>query len=110
MITVSIDNTQIFTLLEKSNTLFEDFSIDKILLFDFEDDCFLVFYSSSTRNFTAFKAENYLQEINSLPSLIDFVQDYSDVSISSFIKNEAIKLIEDKLHTKNNNRFYFDAH
>lgn len=110
MITISTDNTQVFQLLENSSTLFEDFSSDKVVLFDFEDDCYLVVYLSSTRNFTSFKAENYLQEIDALPSLIDEIQDYSNSSISSFISNEAIKLIENKMHTKNNNRFYFDAH
>ena len=110
MITILTDNVEIYQLLEKREILFEDFFSDKLILFDFEDDCYLVIYSSSTRNFISFKAESFLQEINALPSLIDKIQDYSDDSIPPFIRNEAIKLIENKMHTKNNNRFYFDAH
>ena len=110
MIIVSTDNTQVFQLLENSNSLFEDFSIDKVVLFDFNDDCYLVIYLASTRNFTSFRAENYLQETNALPSLLEEVQDYSSLSIYAHLINESIKLIEHKMHTKNSNRFYFDAH
>lgn len=110
MITISTDNSEIFQLLENSNSLFEDFSADKVVFFDSKDDCYLVFYVSVTRNFISFKAENYFQETNALPSLLDSVQNFAGSPISSSNINYAIKLIENKMHTKNNNRFYFDAH
>jgi hypothetical protein len=51
-----------------------------------------------------------MQEVDSLPSLLEAVQDYSKPGISDSLINQAIRLIENKIHSKNNMRFYFDGH
>lgn len=110
MISVSTDNSEIYGFLEKSEQLFPDFSMDKVLLFEYEDDYCLIIFLASSRNFILFKAQNYLQESGALPDLLNTLLGFSDGNISSDSLDQAIKLIENKIHSKNNSRFYFDAH
>ncbi len=107
---ISSNNTEIYYLLEKANVLFSDFMIDHVVAFDHEDDFLVVIYTHENRNFTSFVAENYLQYSDALPSLLGEVQEYDITIISVFLIEEGIKLIENKMHSKNNARFYFDAH
>ncbi|MCW3083795.1 MAG: hypothetical protein JWP12_1161 [Bacteroidetes bacterium] len=107
---ISTDNTHIYNLLENADQLFPDFNSDHAVAFDLEDDFNVVLYTSESRNFVSYIAENYLQQADELPALIQLVQDFPDPGCSTFLLNEAIRLIEDKLHSKNNSRFYFDAH
>ncbi|MGZ4056219.1 MAG: hypothetical protein ACXVDZ_17485 [Bacteroidia bacterium] len=110
MINVLKDNSLIYELLEKSGALFTDFSGDKVVAFDHEDNFHIVIYSSSSRNFILFTAKDYLQHVNSFPELINAIQECAVPSIHSSLIEQAIKLTENKMHSKNNSRFFFDAH
>ncbi len=107
---ISTDNTHIYNLLEEANELFPDFKSDRVVAFDFENDFNVVLYTSESRNFVSYIAENYLQEAEELPALIQLVQDFPGPGCSKYLLNEAVRLIEDKLNSQNNSRFYFDAH
>lgn len=106
----SEDNTEIYYLLEKCGQLPADFSIDKVIAFDCDDDFYIVFYTSKDRNFSLFKAIDYIQVTDALPHLLNEIMDYTDADLYSLLVDEAIKYIENKIHSKNNARFYFDAH
>lgn len=110
MMKVSTDNSLIYTFLESTGQLPNDFTVDSTESFDHEDDFCLIIYSAFSRNFILFQAENYLQQTDALPSLLSSLQDYSGTSVSSHLIEEAIKLVENKMHSKNNSRFFFDAH
>ena len=109
MIQVSENNLEIYQLLEKSGQLFLDFSIDKLIAFDEEDDFHIVIYSATSRIFILFTAKNCMQDTNVLPDLINSIQEYSNSAIYSLIE-QSIRLVENKMHSKNNSRFFFDAH
>jgi hypothetical protein len=109
MISISTDSLQIYELLEKSGNFIAGFSRDNVLMFDFEDSCYVVMYVTSANKFVSFQAENCGKLKNTLISLIEAVQDHSDPSISPSLRDEAIRLIENKLHL-NNDHFFFDAH
>lgn len=110
MIKVSNDNNFIYSFLEKTEQLPVDFYSDKVLAFDSEDDFCIVFYVSINRNFICFTAANYLQDNNALICLMEVIQEDSTEQLSIKLINEALQLIEDKMYSKNNSRFYFDAH
>jgi hypothetical protein len=110
MISINLDNNEVYKLLEETGNLFTDFSVDKVILIDLEDDCYIVLYSESSRDFISFKAKNYIQDVDSLPSLLETVQDFSKPGVSVSLINLAVRLIENKIHSKNNARFYFDGH
>ena len=107
---VSENNIEIYQLLEKAGMLFSDFSIDKIIAFDDGDDFHIVIYSAASRNFILFTAKDYIQDVNSFPDIINLIQEYSNSEISSSLFDQSIKLIENQMHSKNNSRFFFDAH
>ena len=110
MVQTSTDNNLIFALLEKSEQLPKDFHSDKVIAFDNEDDFCIVIYTSNNRNFICFTAQNYLQENDALIHLLDKIQEYSFADVPSRLIDEALQIIENKMHTKNNSKFYFDAH
>ena len=110
MIKIITDNSFIYTLLEHAEQLPNDFTLDKVLAFDLEDDFCLVLYTSADRNFVCFKTINYLQESNTLIDLQDKVQEYFIDTINATQINESLQIIENKIHSKNSYRFYFDAH
>ena len=110
MISYSKDNTAIYNFLEKAEKLLVDFSIDKVISFDNEDDFCIVIYTAKSRNFILFEAKNYLQEINCLPELINILHEYSNPDIKSSLVELSINHIENQMHSQNNFRFFFDAH
>lgn len=110
MIKISTDNSLIYALLEECGQLPIDFSIDKIQVFDHNDNFYLVIYSAIDRDFILFEAQNYLQQSDELPVLLNTLQDYSNSSFPDHLIEKAMKLVENKLHSKNNSRFFFDAH
>ena len=103
-------NTALYYLLDELDCLPTDFSIDKVISFDNQDDFYIVFYLSKERRFVSFIAKEYLQIVDSLPNLLNEIVDYSAGEIHPSLIDEAINHIESKMHSKNNNRFYFDAH
>lgn len=103
-------NTALYYLLEELGYLPTNFSMDKVISFDNKDDFYIVFYLSKERRFVSFIAKEYLQIVDSLPNLLNEIVDFSDAEIHSFLIDEAISHIESKMHSKNNSRFYFDAH
>jgi hypothetical protein len=111
MISIITDNILIYAFLEKTGNLPVHFNFDKVFDLENEDDFYVIIYTSSDRNFVCFKAANFIQQDNILIELRDAVQEYSynDTSSLRFI-NKALQLIEEKMHTKNNARYYFDAH
>jgi hypothetical protein len=109
MITVSKDNLKIYLLLERNEKLFVDFTTDKALIFDIKDDCYVILFSSCSGNFTQFKAESYLHKSDSLTSLLEAMQDFSDEDFPVSLVNDGIRLVENKFNS-DNTRFYFDAH
>ncbi len=110
MISISTDNSEIFQLLEKCDCVFNLFSVDRTNIFDYEDNCYVVLYSANTRNFILFKAESFNQNSDVLPSLLNALQEFSSNDYSNNLIKQAIRLVENKMYSKNNNRFYYDAH
>jgi hypothetical protein len=110
MITTSQDNTEIYYLLEKNQQLPSVFSIDKVIAFNEEDDFCVVFFSAETRNFISFTAKDYLQIVDSLPNLLNEIMDHLTNKFHPTMIDEAIKCVENKMNSKNNSRFFFDAH
>lgn len=108
MIEVSKDNQEVYAMLEKEERLFSDFSIDHIFLFESKDDLYLVTYIASSRNFISFRAFGAKQDKNALPLLLEKLQE-EEVILPSLL-NKGVRLIEDKMFSKDNDRFYFDAH
>ena len=74
------------------------------------DDFCIVFFVAKKRNFVSFTAQNYLQITDSLPNLLNEIMDYSNEDFHSSMIDKAIKCIENKMQSKNNSRFFFDAH
>lgn len=110
MIITSTDNEFIYSFLEKKMQLPLAFETDKVYDFDDKDDYCLIIYISSCRNFIFFKIENYLQDNNSFLELMEAIQEFSNKEFSIVLKNQTCRLVENKLHSKNNSRFFFDAH
>lgn len=110
MIIISEDSVKIYHLLETAEVLFADFNSDKVLAFDHEDDFHVVIYSASNRNFILFSAKDHIQDTNAFPDLINCIQEYADSKIHPSLLEQAIKVTENTMHSKNNYRFYFDAH
>lgn len=110
MVDIFTDNSLIYALLEKTEMLLHDFHSNKVIAFDDEDDFCIVIYTSNNRNFICFKALNYIQQNDALIHLLDKIQEYSFVEVDYGLIDEAIQLTEQKLHSKNNSRFFFDAH
>ena len=90
--------------------MFSDFSIDHVFAFDHEDDFCVVIYAASMRDFMLFTARSYLQQTHALPSLLNELQDQSGENTPAVLLDKAAKLVEDKMHSQGNSRFYFDAH
>ena len=110
MIVISEDNIKIYQLLENAEELFTDFSIDKVIAFDQEDNFHIVIYSAVSRNFISFTAKDFIQNTNAFPDLINSIQEFSNSAVHSSLLEQAVKLTENKMHSKNNSRFFFDAH
>ncbi len=104
------DNTEIYNLLENCGHLPTDFSKDKVISFDCSDDFYIIFFTANDRNFTSFKAKNYIQVVDALPHLLNEIMDCAENEPYSLLIDEAIRCIENKIHSKNSARFYFDAH
>src|ERR1700746_1388681 len=100
MISISSDNSSIYLLLEKAKQLFSDFSIDKVIAFEHDDIFYIVIYDSLSRNFLSFEACGHIQDINALPDLLSVVQEY-DKKIHFSLFEQAVRCVEDKLHSKN---------
>jgi hypothetical protein len=110
MVIVSEKNTEIYFQLEKNNLLPPSFASDSVIAFDLEDDFCIVFFSASKRSFLSFTAKDYLQITDSLPDLLNAVMEFSTEVFSPALFDKAIKYIENKMQSKNNFRFFFDAH
>ena len=110
MIHSSVNNSEIYVLLEKNEQMLVDFSIDKVIAFDEEDDFHIVIYSAESRNFLLFTAKECVHDTNAFPELINCLQEYSDSSFHSSLLAYALKLSENRMHSKNISRFFFDAH
>ncbi len=110
MINILQNNELIYSFLEEKSQLPLAFDFSQVIGFDDEDDFCLYAYNSDNRNFILFKAENYVQNKDILVDLIESVQEFSSNVFPIDLQQVAIKLIEDKLHSKNNSRFFFDAH
>lgn len=110
MIDISKDNNMIYSILEKANALPVRFDIDNVLAFDLEDDFYVIIYLSSNRNFICFSVSDYLQDSNKLIYMQQVVESYSKKEISLVLIEDALQLIEHKMHTKNSGSYYFDAH
>ncbi len=106
----SENNTAIYYLLESSGNLPVDFTMDKVIAFEHYDNFYIIFFLAQKRDFIAFTAHDFLQITDSLPNLLNEIMDYSVVDIHSSMIDVAIKYIENKMHSKNNSRFFFDAH
>ncbi len=110
MIELSTDNSLIYSVLEKADALPHRFDVDTVLAFDQEECFYVVLYLSDNRNFISFKAKDFLQDNNALIYMQQFVENYNTNEIPVLLIDEALQLIEHKMHTKKNNRYFFDAH
>ncbi|MFL5763488.1 MAG: hypothetical protein ACJ77K_06045 [Bacteroidia bacterium] len=108
MIEQLTDHAEVWYLLEKANAIPPDFSVDHVLAFDLGDDFYIVRYDASVRSFCCFIARSVLHNVNVLAEMIVCVQEWEPAG--ERWKEQAVKLIEHKLHAKNNTRFFFDAH
>ena len=109
MVNISTDNTIIYSILEKANALPVRFDLDNVLAFDQEDDFYVIIYLSDSRNFICFSISDYLQDSNKFIYMQQVVES-SEKGIPFGLIEEALQLIENKMLTKNNNSYYFDAH
>lgn len=109
MNSIITDNLEIYRLLENSNSLFDDYNIDHITDLELNDSFFVILYNSAKRNFIAFEGREFRQRKDVLPDLLQLVQNYQGDFSSEMIQN-AVKIIENKIHSKSNSDFYFDAH
>jgi hypothetical protein len=104
------DNNEIYDLLEKAAALFSDYSIDHVKELEYEDSFYVIVYLSAGRDFIAFEGRNYLQDKNVLPGMLQEMQDLPEKEIPEYLLLQAIQLVESRIHSKDNSRFYFDAH
>lgn len=110
MVEIYTDNTFIYSEMEKANVLPVRFDIDSVITFDKDDNFYVSIYLSNSRNFICFVAHEYIQDNNSLISMQQVIESYSEKKISVSLIEKALELIEHKMHTKNSSRFFFDAH
>jgi hypothetical protein len=108
MIKTITDPSEVWFLLEKAGVHISDFLVDHLLAFELEDDFCIVNYSAADRSFICFFAENAGQDVSLFAAMMNAVQDQGNGSEKW--RSDALKLIEHKLHSKNNQRFFFDAH
>jgi hypothetical protein len=110
MIAVSADNVKIYGLLEAKALLPLNFHQGQVIDFDEDEDYCLVVFSSVNRNFILFRAENYLEKADTLVELSELLQENRMPGFSRDLMEKAARRVEEKLHSKNNSRFFFDAH
>lgn len=110
MIDVSTDNNLIYSVLEKANKLPTRFDLDHVFAFDVEDFFYVIIYLANNRNFICFSVGDFLLDSNKLIYMQQVVESYSEKEISLKLAEEALQLIEHKMHTKNNTTYFFDAH
>jgi hypothetical protein len=109
MNSITQNNEEAYFLLEKANKLFDDFNSDQVIAFDLEEDFYLVIYDSLTRDFITMKAENYRQDINALPELLEMAEENENGFLSAAAIDNVLNIIEDKILSGENTQF-FDAH
>lgn len=108
MITVSNDNSSIYSFLESNDNLINDFESDHVNAFDLENDFYLMIYQAHNRDFILWKVSDVNQLPSALLSLVETLESYEGLSIS--IMEKAIKLIEDRIISGPGSVNYFDAH
>jgi len=95
---------EIFQLLEKSNSIFDNFQRDNTVVFEFEKLFYVVFYNHKKNILKAFVCELSIAE---LKELIALVQNTADISREQEVI--ALKTIENKIASLSLSSF-FDAH
>jgi hypothetical protein len=110
MIEISTDNNLIYAVLEKADALPLRFDIDNVFTVDEDEFFYVMIYLSGNRNFISFRTKDYLHDNNALIYLQQVVENYDEKEIPVNLVDEALQLIEHKMHTKKNNRYFFDAH
>lgn len=110
MIDIIDNNESIYLLLEKNKLLPLDFSIDVVAELDVDEMYYLSIYNASTRNFILYVSNNYMKDISELSEMMILIQDGSETLFSESTAQKAMNLIDDKIHSRNNSRFFFDAH
>jgi hypothetical protein len=103
------DNQIVFQLLEECDALFDNYNADRVLEVEHGDSLYIVLYTSANRNFVAFEGLEFKQKVDSLPALLQLVQEYKG-NVTSEMLHDAVKIIEYRIHSGNNSNFYFDAH
>ncbi|MCW3102540.1 MAG: hypothetical protein JWO09_980 [Bacteroidetes bacterium] len=104
------DSHAIYFLLEQANALPGDYSIDHVNELEHEGSFYVIVYHAVNRSFIAFESQGYLQDKNVLPGMLQLLQDLPAAELPEELLQQAIKLVENKIHSKDNSRFYFDAH
>ncbi|MCK6648676.1 MAG: hypothetical protein L6Q66_03380 [Bacteroidia bacterium] len=110
MINIIDNNESIYLLLEKHKLLPPDFSSDAVTELDVDGMYHLSIYNASTRNFILYVSNNYMKDISELSEMMILIQEGSETLFSESIAQKAINLLEDKIHSRNSSRFFFDAH
>lgn len=108
MITVSTDNSSIYSFLESNDKLINDFESDHVKAFDIENDFYLMIYQAHNRDFILWKISDVNQSASILVSLVEKLELYEGLSVS--IIEKAVKLIEDRIISGSGSMHYFDAH
>ncbi|MCE3278345.1 MAG: hypothetical protein K0S44_536 [Bacteroidetes bacterium] len=108
MITVSTDNSSIYSFLEDHDKLINDFESDHVNAFDLENDYYLMIYQAHNRDFILWKVSDVNQSTSTLISLVEEIELYEGLSVS--ITEKAIKLIEDRIISGSGSVHFFDAH
>ncbi|MCW3071590.1 MAG: hypothetical protein JWO44_1480 [Bacteroidetes bacterium] len=104
------DNHAIYFLLEQAEALPANYSIDHVKELEHEESFYVIVYLAAGRSFTAFESKGYLQDKNILPGMLQLLQGLPADKLPEELLLQAIKLVENKIHSKDNSRFYFDAH
>jgi hypothetical protein len=108
MITVSTDNSVIYSFLEANNKLITDFDNDHVKAFDLGNDFYLMIYQGHNRDFILWKIADVNQSPSTLLSLVEALEAYEGLSVS--IIEKAVKLIEERITSGSSSVHFFDAH
>jgi hypothetical protein len=110
MINVISDSASIYFLLEQKDIPIKDFSKDWVIGCDDADTFYLIMYNSATKKLRAFFSEDHLQNNTVFPEFIEMFQNMTEDNVIGKLAEKAIRIIEDKMYSKNNSRLYFDGH
>lgn len=108
--TIETNNTIIYSFLENENQLPKDFDVDCVIDFEHKNCFYILVYESISRNFILLSADNYIEQPEELNHLLNELNSFNSNDFDGLLIEMAIKIVENKILSKNNSSFFFDAH